>query len=215
MVVTISTSQCAIHSYKLAFKYILFAKENIITLSTDLKSSPVYRGDGQNIKIREFNNVSRNLKNKVTANSYYETMLNSIVNKNVIEDNLESKNFELGSVKRITVEELIKFNESELKETDKLDKDKQKIKEPIHVIDPECKHTQIVFVEKSNNKLSEQLIKSYIRNILLEETKNNNNKPYQQGDINDMLLDEEGWVTDPNDRQKIKKWYLAMGLAHQ
>lgn len=114
-----------------------------------------------------------------------------------------------------TVEELIKFNESELKETDKLDKDKQKIKEPIHVIDPECKHTQIVFVEKSNNKLSEQLIKSYIRNILLEETKNNNNKPYQQGDINDMLLDEEGWVTDPNDRQKIKKWYLAMGLAHQ
>jgi len=34
----------------------------------------------------------RNLKNKVTANSYYETMLNSIVNKNVIEDNIESKN---------------------------------------------------------------------------------------------------------------------------
>ena len=29
-----------------------------------------------------------------------------------------------------------------------------------------------------------------------------------------MLLDEEGWVTDPNDRQVIKKWYLTMGLAH-
>ena len=70
-----------------------------------------------------------------------------------------------------------------------------------------------MFVEKSNNKLSEQLIKNYIRNILLEETKNHN-KPYQQGDVNDMLLDEEGWVTDPNDRQLIKKWYIKMGLAH-
>jgi len=112
-----------------------------------------------------------------------------------------------------TVEQLIKFNESELKETDKKNSKKQKIKEPIHVIDPECKHTQIIFLEKSNNKLSETLIKNYIKNILLEE-KQNINKPYQQGDVNDMLLDEEGWTTDPDDRQEIKKWYIKMGLAH-
>lgn len=70
------------------------------------------------------------------------------------------------------------------------------------------------FFSKSNNdKLLEQLIRNYIQNILLEET-TNLNKPYGKGDVEDMLLDEEGWVTDPNDRQKIKKWYISIGLSH-
>jgi len=112
-----------------------------------------------------------------------------------------------------TVEELIKFNESDVKETDQLDDKQQKIKVPIHVIDAECLHTQIVFLQNSNGKLSEQLVRSYIRNILLEE-KNNINKPYASGDVADMLLDEEGWTTDPHDRQLIKKWYIKMGLSH-
>ena len=81
---------------------------------------------------------------------------------------------------------------------------KEKIKEPIRKVDPDCKNTQIIFLENSNNKLSEQLIRKYIQNILLGET-TNLNKPYGKGDVKDMLLDEEGWVTDPNDRQKIKK----------
>lgn len=110
-----------------------------------------------------------------------------------------------------TVEQLIAFNESEFKEIEN-DK-KEKIKEPIHKVDPDCKHTQIIFLENSNNKLSEQLIRNYIQNILLEET-TNLNKPYGKGDVKDMLLDNEGWITDPNNRQTIKNWYLKMGLAH-
>ena len=110
-----------------------------------------------------------------------------------------------------TVEQLIAFNESELKEIENTKK--EKIKEPIHKVDPDCKHTQIIFLENSNSKLSEQLIRNYIQNILLEET-TNLNKPYGKGDVKDMLLDNEGWITDPNNRQTIKNWYLKMGLAH-
>lgn len=36
---------------------------------------------------------------------------------------------------------------------------------------------------------------------------------YRDGHIDDMMLDKEGWVTDPNDRKKVKKWYLDMGMA--
>ncbi len=38
---------------------------------------------------------------------------------------------------------------------------------------------------------------------------------YGNGNVNDMLLDEEGWITDPNDRKEIKQWYLDMGLAYK
>jgi len=110
-----------------------------------------------------------------------------------------------------TVKQLIAFNESELKEIENVKK--EKIKEPIHKIDPECKHTQIIFLENSNNKLSEQLIRNYIQNILLEE-KRNVNKPYGLGNVEDMLLDNEGWITDPKDRLIIKNWYLKMDLAN-
>lgn len=110
-----------------------------------------------------------------------------------------------------TIEQLIAFNESEFKEIENVKK--EKIKEPIHKIDPECKHTQIIFLENSNNKLSEQLIRNYIQNILLEE-KRNVNKPYGRGNVEDMLLDNEGWITDPKDRQIIKNWYLKMGLVN-
>ncbi len=36
---------------------------------------------------------------------------------------------------------------------------------------------------------------------------------YRDGHVDDMMLDEEGWITDPNDRKKVKKWYLDMGMA--
>lgn len=36
---------------------------------------------------------------------------------------------------------------------------------------------------------------------------------YRDGNIDDMMLDKEGWTTDPNDRQKVKQWYLDMGMA--
>ncbi len=36
---------------------------------------------------------------------------------------------------------------------------------------------------------------------------------YRDGNIDDMMLDKEGWTTDPNDRQKVKRWYLDMGMA--
>jgi hypothetical protein len=65
---------------------------------------------------------------------------------------------------------------------------------------------------KANNLLKE-VIKEYILEI-----KNSGSYPeekYGNGHINDMMLDEEGWITDPNDRQKVKKWYLDMGLSHK
>jgi hypothetical protein len=74
-------------------KFALFAKENIITLSTDLKSSPVYRGDGQNIKIREFNNVSRNLKNKELFLTKTGSLLGSKFKTTISEKYLNYFNF--------------------------------------------------------------------------------------------------------------------------
>jgi len=65
--------------------------------------------------------------------------------------------------------------------------------------------------------MQEKLLKKYITEVLKNKKYSGSypDENYGKGHINDMLLDEEGWVTDPNDRQKIKKWYLAMGLAHQ
>jgi len=64
--------------------------------------------------------------------------------------------------------------------------------------------------------MQEKLLKKYITEVL-KNKKYAGSQPdenYGKGHVDDMLLDEEGWVTDPNDRQKIKKWYIAMGLAH-
>jgi len=65
------------------------------------------------------------------------------------------------------------------------------------------------------SSVSEQTLRRLIRKKLIESiTTNKKSKPYGKGNVNDMLLDREGWVTDPNDRKKIKKWYLDMGLAY-
>lgn len=36
---------------------------------------------------------------------------------------------------------------------------------------------------------------------------------YRDGHVDDMMLDKEGWITDPNDRKKVKQWYLDMGMT--
>lgn len=108
----------------------------------------------------------------------------------------------------MTVDELIAFNQSETKKVKKADSTdtETQIK---HIIDPECRHTQIVFIKnKTQQTLSENILRKYIQELFLFEKTNN-------GNVNDMLLDKEGWITDPNDRKKIKQWYLDMGLAYK
>jgi hypothetical protein len=66
--------------------------------------------------------------------------------------------------------------------------------------------------------ISEQQLRNIIRQTLIEKKnkiKSYSKESYQDGNINDMMLDMEGWITDPNDRQEIKQWYLDMKLAHK
>lgn len=64
--------------------------------------------------------------------------------------------------------------------------------------------------------MNQKLLKQYINEVLNNKkyAGSYSDENYGKGHVDDMLLDEEGWVTDPKDRQKIKKWYIAMGLAH-
>lgn len=64
--------------------------------------------------------------------------------------------------------------------------------------------------------MNDKLLKQYITEVLKHKKYAGSypDENYGKGHVNDMLLDEEGWVTDPNDRQEIKKWYINMGLAH-
>lgn len=66
-----------------------------------------------------------------------------------------------------------------------------------------------------NNKENSlrKLIKQYI--FEMKYSGSYPEESYGNGHINDMMLDEEGWITDPNDRKEIKQWYLDMGLAHK
>ncbi len=62
-----------------------------------------------------------------------------------------------------------------------------------------------------------------LKDFILEVLKHNKKlyagsypeESYHNGHVDDMMLDKEGWITDPNDRKKIKKWYLDMGLSYK
>ena len=62
--------------------------------------------------------------------------------------------------------------------------------------------------------LTQQQKENILRNFIMETLKNKkysgsySDELYGNGNVNDMLLDKEGWITDPNDRKKIKQWYL-------
>jgi len=63
--------------------------------------------------------------------------------------------------------------------------------------------------------IKENELKELIRQYLFEATYSGSypEESYRNGHIDDMMLDKEGWITDPNDRKKVKKWYLDMGMA--
>lgn len=64
--------------------------------------------------------------------------------------------------------------------------------------------------------ITERELRKIIKKHLFEaNTGSYPEESYQDGHIDDMMLDKEGWTTDPNDRKKIKQWYLDMGLAHK
>jgi|LauGreDrversion4_2_1035121.scaffolds.fasta_scaffold4762658_1 hypothetical protein len=66
--------------------------------------------------------------------------------------------------------------------------------------------------------ISEKQLRNIIKRTLLEKKNKAGSYPeesYRDGNVNDMMLDLEGWITDPNDRQEIKQWYLDMKLAHK
>ncbi len=69
--------------------------------------------------------------------------------------------------------------------------------------------------------LTQRQKENILRNFIMETLKDRKysgsypDELYGNGNVKDMLLDEEGWITDPNDRKKIKKWYLDMGLAYK
>ncbi len=65
-------------------------------------------------------------------------------------------------------------------------------------------------------KINENQLKKLIKDYLVEIYSGSYpNESYHMGHIDDMMLDKEGWITDPNDRKKIKKWYLDMKLSHK
>ena len=69
--------------------------------------------------------------------------------------------------------------------------------------------------------LTQRQKENILRNFIMEALKDRKysgsypDESYGNGNVKDMLLDEEGWITDPNDRKKIKKWYLDMGLSYK
>jgi len=65
-------------------------------------------------------------------------------------------------------------------------------------------------------KLNENKLKKLLKEYLFEIYSGSySDESYKDGHIDDMMLDKEGWITDPDDRKKIKKWYLDMKLSHK
>lgn len=63
---------------------------------------------------------------------------------------------------------------------------------------------------------NENQLKNLIKKYLLEVYAGSYpEESYKDGHVDDMMLDKEGWITDPNDRKKVKQWYLDMGMAHK